>query len=269
MIWKYVRKVARLIGFSWVIAGAGVNYFFSVKLRGKSTSITARANWMCRHSRRILKVLDIQVERQGTLPAGGLLAANHMGYLDILVLGAAQPMVFLSKSEVRNWPIFGPLTACAGTLFIRRDKKSDVARFDDAFAGVVNAGLVLGIFPEGTSTDGHRVLPFHSSLFAAAAAANWPVTPAWIGYEVAEGSVENDVCYWGDMTFFTHFPRLIALKKVKATVIYGERLQGEPDRKQIARRLHRQVCTLAGQRRPAMAIPSADQPHASELRLPA
>jgi 1-acyl-sn-glycerol-3-phosphate acyltransferase len=253
MIGKYVRKQARLIHFFWVLAGAGVNYFFSVWLRGKSASIPARADWMSRQARRILAVLDITVERHGTPPAAGLLASNHLGYLDILVLGSAQPMIFLSKAEVRNWPIFGVLTACAGTLFIRRDKKSDVARFDDAFAGVVNSGVVLGIFPEGTSTDGHRVQPFHSSLFAAAATAQWPVTPAWIGYEVAEGSVENDVCYWGDMTFFTHFPRVMGLRKIKATVAYGERLEGGGDRKQIARQLHRQVCALAEQYRPAMA----------------
>jgi 1-acyl-sn-glycerol-3-phosphate acyltransferase len=256
MIWKYVRKHVRLIRFSWVIAGAGVIYFFTVKLRGKSSDLRARAEWMCWQSRRILAVLGIQVERHGAIPAGGLLAANHLGYLDILVLGAAQPMIFLSKNEVRNWPIFGPLTACAGTLFIRRDKKSDVARFDESFARVVDAGLTLGIFPEGTSSDGHRVLPFHSSLFAAAAAAKWPVTPAWIGYEAEGGPVENDVCYWGDMTFFTHFPRLIALRKIRATVVYGTPVAGETDRKEIARQLHRQVCGLGERFRPGLAGPA-------------
>jgi 1-acyl-sn-glycerol-3-phosphate acyltransferase len=157
--------------------------------------------------------------------------------------------VFLSKSEVRGWPVLGLLAACAGTLFIRRDRKADVARFDDSFARVVDQGVILGIFPEGTSTDGHQVLPFHSSLFAAAAAAAWPVTPAWIGYEVDEGSVENDVCYWGDMTFSTHFRRLIKLDQVRATVIYGEALTGATDRKQMAKTLHRQVGGLREQYR--------------------
>ena len=269
MIGKQVRSTARLVRYFAVIGEAAASYFFTVWLRGKSSSISARADWMCRYSRRLLVVLNVQVERHGVLPVGGLLAANHLSYLDILVLGAAQPMVFLSKSEVRHWPLVGYLTDCAGTLFIRRDKKSDVARFDEAFARVVNAEVVLGIFPEGTTTDSHRVLPFHASLFGSAAKAQWPVTPAWIGYETPHGSVENEVCYWGDMTFFPHFLHLITLDKIKATIVYGTPVTGEPDRKQIARQLHRQVCAMAGQHRPSLL--NLDKPHnvAVEPRLPA
>lgn len=253
MIWKYVRTTWRLARFLWAIAGAVVDYFLAIRFQGKASSVMARAEWLQRHSQRVMNALNVHVERHGPLPPAGLLAANHLGYLDVLVLGAAQPMVFLSKSEVRRWPVVGWLTSCAGTLFIRRDKKSDVARFDDAFADVIRAGAVVGIFPEGTSTDGHRVLPFHSSLFGSAAAAGWPVTPAWIGYQAQNGSVENDVCYWGDMTFFSHFFRLIAVERIDAVVVYGERVAGEPDRKQIARVLHRRVCDLFEQHRPELS----------------
>jgi hypothetical protein len=90
-------------------------------------------------------------------------------------------------------------------------------------------------------------------LFAAAAAAQWPVTPAWIGYTAAGGTVENDVSYWGDMTFFSHFLRLISLKAIKATVVYGAPVPAGLDRKAMARQLHRQVCELA--RRPASHEP--------------
>ena len=244
MIGKQFRKVFRVIRFAWVLGSAGMIYVTTVWLAGKSSQIPARAAWMRDTSRRLLAAMNIVVTRQGSLPANGLLAANHLGYIDIVVLGAAQPTIFLSKSEVRQWPVLGLLTACAGTLFIRRDRKTDVARFDEPFAQVVNAGLLLGIFPEGTSTDGHQVLAFHSSLFAAAAAAQWPVTPVWIGYQTDDGSVEQEVCYWGDMTFFSHFWQLAGLKQVRATVVYGRTLIGEPDRKQLARRLHREVCQL-------------------------
>jgi 1-acyl-sn-glycerol-3-phosphate acyltransferase len=250
MIWKYVRTGGRFVRFAAALAAAALNYYFTIRRRGRSSDLTARAEWMSRHSRRILAVLNIHIQRHGTPPAGGLLVANHLSYVDILVLGAAQPMVFLSKSEVRNWPVIGPLTACAGTLFIRRNQRSDVARFDDAFTAVVNQGVVLGIFPEGTSSDGHRVLPFHSSLFARAAAAGWPVTPAWLGYDLAKGSVENDVCYWGDMTFFSHLPRLLTLDQINATVVYGHPAPGGLDRKQLARHLHGQVCELFAHHRP-------------------
>ena len=255
MIGKYCRTIGRLLVFSWVIASAAVQYALTVWLAGKSGRIEARAAWMANTSRRLLWALNIQVTRHGKLPQGGVMAANHLGYIDIVVLGAAQPTVFLSKSEVRHWPVFGPLAACAGTLFIRRERKTDVVRFDDAFAQVVEAGVILGIFPEGTSSDGHRVLPFHSSLFAAAAAARWPVTPAWIGYEAEDGSVESDVAYWGDMTFFSHFLRLIQIKSVRATVCYGAALTEALDRKEMARRLHREVGEMRERFRPAGRSP--------------
>jgi len=257
MIGKYLRTSGRLIRFAWVIGSAAVDYAITIWLAGKSSQVTLRAAWMARTSRRLLAGLNIVVTRHGQPPVRGLMAANHLGYLDIVVLGAAQPTVFLSKSEVRGWPVFGRLAACAGTLFIRRDRKTDVVRFDEAFAHVVQAGIILGIFPEGTSTDGHRVLPFHSSLFAAAAAAQWPVTPVWIGYEVdqnpAGGTVENDVSYWGDMTFGSHFMRLVQLEQVRATVVYGTPLTGVTDRKELARMLHRQVCGLREEHRPSAA----------------
>ena len=250
MIWKYVRTGGRFVRFAVVLAAAAVNYYFTVWRRGRSSNLAVRAEWMSGYSRRILAVLNIHVQRAGPPPAGGLLVANHLSYVDILVLGAAQPMVFLSKSEVRDWPVIGPLTACAGTLFIRRGQRSDVARFDEAFNAVINQGVILGIFPEGTSSNGHQVLPFHSSLFARAAAAGWPVTPAWLGYSLAKGSVENDVCYWGDMTFFFHVLRLLTLDKINATVIYGPLAPLGLDRKQLARHLHGQVCELSARHRP-------------------
>ena len=257
MIGKHLRTSGRLIGFAWVIGSAAIEYAVTVWLAGKSSRLVVRAAWMARTSGRLLAVLNIVVTRHGWLPARGVMAANHLGYIDIVVLGAAQPTIFLSKSEVRHWPVFGPLAACAGTLFIRRDRKADVARFDEAFAGVVQEGIILGIFPEGTSTDGHSVLPFHSSLFAAVVAAQWPVTPVWIGYEVANspagGTVENDVSYWGDMTFGSHFLRLVQLEEVRATVVYGGPSTGVPDRKELARLLHRQVCGLKEQYRPMEA----------------
>jgi 1-acyl-sn-glycerol-3-phosphate acyltransferase len=260
MLRKYVRTGGRFIHFCTTITMAGASYFFTVWLRGRSDRNAPRAGWMARYARRVLASLNIEVACHGTPPRHGLLAANHLGYIDIIVLGSVQPTIFLSKSEVRHWPIFGFLAACAGTLFIRRDKKSDVARFDEAFARVVDEGVLLAIFPEGTSTDGHKVLPFHSSLFAAAAANHWPVTPVWLGYEADGGSVETEVCYWGDMTFFAHFRKLITLSKIKATVVYGETLPPGLDRKHIAKQLHRNVCQLAEHHRPGSITPTADVP---------
>ncbi len=188
-----------------------------------------------------------------------MLACNHLSYLDIAVLAAAQPMVFVAKSEVRHWPVLGRLARCAGTLFVRRDRKSDVTRFNDAFAAVVNAGVVLGLFPEGTSSNGRQVLPFHSSLFEPAVMSHWPVTPAWIGYALPDGSVEDEICYWRDMTFLPHFLRLLARKNIEATVAYGTALPPGLDRKHMARELRRQTCELGGHHQAATNM--QDQEH--------
>jgi 1-acyl-sn-glycerol-3-phosphate acyltransferase len=99
------------------------------------------------------------------------------------------------------------------------------------------------MFPEGTSTGGGRVLPFHSSLFAPAAQHGWPVTPAWIGYEVVDGSVEEEVAYWRDMTFLPHFLNLLGKRRVRAVVHFGEPLRNS-DRKALARELHEAVIRL-------------------------
>ncbi|MGO8835926.1 MAG: lysophospholipid acyltransferase family protein [Limisphaerales bacterium] len=242
----FFRGIKNLSRFGWIVSLAVLDFIFGVRLRGKSSSLLARAKWLQHWSGRVLADLDIRVERHGVPPAAGVLACNHLSYLDVIVLAAAQPVVFVAKSEIQHWPVFGRLACRAGTLFVRRDRKSDVTKFNDAFAAVVNGGAVLGLFPEGTSSNGRQVLPFYSSLFEPAVAGRWPVSAARIGYTLAGGSVENDVCYWGDMTFFPHFLRLLAREKIGAMVTYGPALPPGLDRKQMARQLHRQVSELVG-----------------------
>jgi len=247
---KRLRNLFHGVGnfsrISWIIILAALDFIFGIWLRGKSPSLLARAKWLERWSGRMLMDLDVRVVRHGVPPAAGVLACNHLSYLDIIVLSAAQPMVFVAANEIQYWPVFGRLARWAGTLFVRRDHKSDVTKVNDAFAAVVNEGVVLGLFPEGTSSNGRQVLPFHSSLFEPAVVRRWPVSAARIGYRLASGSVENDVCYWGDMTFFPHLLRLLAREKIEATVVYGAVLPPGADRKEMARQLHRQVEDLAG-----------------------
>jgi len=248
-----LRQFGRL---GWIVVSAWLDYFFRVRGRRKSPGRLARAQWLQRWSARALADLDIPVERHGTPPATGVLVCNHLSYIDILVLASAQPVIFVAKHEIRYWPVFGRLARCAGTLFVRRDRKSDVAKFDDAFAAVVGEGVVLGLFPEGTSSNGRQVLPFYSSLFEPAVAHHWPVSAARIGYTLAGGSAETDVCYWGDMTFFPHLVRLLCREGIRAKVVYGSAALPAGNRKQLALQLHRQVTDL-GQ---SIATPAAVGP---------
>lgn len=253
-----LRAIFKLIGFLWISARALLDYYFNVRRRG--ATIHDRADWCHRWASPFLRLLNVEVTIRGKSPASGLLTCNHLSYLDIVVLASSHRQVFLSKAEVRNWPLIGAMTRCAGTLFIRRERKSDVAELQSNFSEVVTQGLPLTVFPEGTSSDGSGVLPFFSSLFEPAAKANWPVTPAWIGYRLdeGEGSVADDICYWRDMTFGPHFLKLLSKKNIYATVVFGEPIERGLNRKQMASVLHKEVTALAAKNRPPATEPVLD-----------
>jgi 1-acyl-sn-glycerol-3-phosphate acyltransferase len=196
---------------------------------------------MRRSSRRILRFLGVKATYYGQAPTQGLLVSNHVSYLDILVFGQAQPLIFISKSEVRDWPFVGWLTRCAGTLFIHRKSKSDVIRLGRDFTELIKQGAVVALFPEGTSSDGTEVLPFRSALLEPAARYAWAVSPTWIGYTVENGSVEQEICYWGDMSFGSHLLNLLCKKGIQANVVYRPSLPPGLNRKQMTRELHKEI----------------------------
>ena len=257
-----LRVGARLASFCAVAAAALLDYLFNVWLLGRSRSVGTRARWSQRWGAQFLRVLHVRVTAQGAPPTGGLIVCNHLSYLDIPVLAAQHPLVFVSKSEVRNWPIIGWLTRCAGTLFINREQKSDVARLAAEFAPVVAQGVAVVLFPEGTSSDGAAVLPFRSSLLAPASDQGWAVTPAWIGYTLTDGSVGDEVCYWRDMTFASHFLNLLSKGEIQACIAFGLPIAAGPDRKELARQLHAQVCEL----RERYGVPHLPPPDATSVK---
>ncbi|MFO1475910.1 MAG: lysophospholipid acyltransferase family protein [Verrucomicrobiota bacterium] len=246
MIRTFCRGAIHFLLFARIVVFSFSDYVLRIACRGKSGDVRARAEWLRRWSIRTLKDLRVTVTRRGTPPSAGLLTSNHLSYLDILVLSSTHPMVFVAKSEVRGWPVMGRLARCAGTLFIRRDRKADVARVNAAFDDVIRDGVVVAVFPEGTSWNGEVILPFHSSMFQPVVDSGWKVTPASVGYTMTEGSVSERVCYWGDMTFLPHFLRLLAQRGIHATVTFGPPLPSGLDRKQLAQEARRWTCELGG-----------------------
>ncbi len=249
-----LRSAGRLGAFLGVVSFALLRAAWLARTERRLPRTTRCARWSHYWSPRVRKCLGVTVEVQGRAPDGGMLVCNHVSYLDMLALTAATEMVFLSKAEVRHWPLLGQIAHAGGMLFVNRDRRADVAELAPAFEAVIAEGVVLTFFPEGTSTGGDRVLSFHSSLFAPAARHGWPVTPAFIRYEVEDGSVENEVAYWRDMTFLPHFLNLLGKRRVHAVVHFGEPVRNS-DRKALARELHRAVISLAqpGQKVPAGA----------------
>lgn len=208
------------------------------------TNYRLRALWTQRHARRLCRILDWSVETAGSPPSAAIYGANHLGYTDIVMLAAATPVVFVSKSEVRRWPVLGSLAACAGTLFLNRERKEDLLVVSRQFEPITSAGVPVVVFLEGTSSNGDAVLPFRPSLLAPAVQGNWKVAPVGIHYSVTPGSVAQDVAWWGDMEFLPHFLNLLARDRVQARVTFGEARPAGDDRKRLARELHAAVVAL-------------------------
>jgi lyso-ornithine lipid O-acyltransferase len=165
----------------------------------------------------VLRRLGIEIVYDGPQPRAGLIVSNHLSYLDILLHAAIGPRVFVSKSEVRAWPGFGALAACGGTIFIERGKRSSAAEVALKIEYALRAGVTVVFFPEGTSTDGSTLLPFHSFLFEPAVLAEAPVTAAAIGYQ-ANDAEESELCYYGDIHFVPHLLETMGRKEVRGRI---------------------------------------------------
>jgi 1-acyl-sn-glycerol-3-phosphate acyltransferase len=248
-----MRAVFRLGGLATVMAWSAVESFF--------ISASGRAAWLQRTCRRALRVLGVRVATMGRPPRGAVVAPNHLGYLDILVLASLAPCVFVAKREVRAWPGFGWFARRAGTRFIDREKRADVARVAAEFAPVIEGGANLVLFLEGTSTDGRAVRPFHSSLLEPVARAGWPAVPAAIGYAVpAPHSAEREVGWWGDMTLAPHLFKLSGLPRIDATVAWSAPVSPSPDRKALAAALHAAVRRMRGEPMTRERVVAVEQP---------
>ena len=164
-----------------------------------------------------LWMLSIPVTRFGApLLQPGAFVANHTSWLDIFALNSGQSLYFVSKSEVSKWPGIGLLAKATGTLFIRRESKEAVAQ-NKLFGHRINMGHRLLFFPEGTSTDGMRVLPFKSALFQAFfdSGLNSPcyIQPVTVTYFAPKNEDPRFYGWWGDMSFAVHLLKTIASRR--------------------------------------------------------
>ena len=191
-----------------------------------------------------------------------LYLSNHSSWLDILVLGGALEACFVSKGEVADWPLVGTVARLGRTVFVSRNRRA-TGREADAMRGHMAAGESLIIFPEGTSNDGTRTLPFRSSLLGAADAAR-TVQPVSLVYDRLGGlpACRRDrplFAWYGDMDIGSHFWRLARRAGARATVLLHEPFPpaAVPNRKALAAEAERIVAegaSLLRQNRPAVPL---------------
>tara|TARA_B100001057_G_scaffold243306_1_gene243661 strand:+ start:1149 stop:2003 length:855 start_codon:yes stop_codon:yes gene_type:complete len=168
-------------------------------------------------SRISLWLLSIPVKRFGSpLEKAGALVANHSSWLDIFALNSSQRLYFVSKSEVAKWPGIGLLAKATGTLFIRREAKEAIVQ-KKLFEKRMKMGHRLLFFPEGTSTDGMRVLPFKSALFQAFFDLDLNlecfIQPVTVTYFAPVNEDPRFYGWWGDMSFTFHLLKTIASRR--------------------------------------------------------
>jgi 1-acyl-sn-glycerol-3-phosphate acyltransferase len=186
-------------------------------------------------SLQVLKVLGITLRVQGTPPAQGplLLVANHISWLDIAVIHAAGYCRFVSKSDVKHWPIVGTLATGAGTLYIERESRRDAMRVVHHMAERLRAGEVVAVFPEGTTGDGRAMLPFHANLLQAAISADVPVLPLALRFiDVHTGALHFAPSFVGNETLLGSLWRTLGADTLGAEVRFGtpERAEGRDRR---------------------------------------
>ncbi len=237
-----VYFILHTLGFSFATACAFTDITLRWVVGGGSLSLLKRAEWLHRWCVFALRLLAVRYEVVGAIPASGLIVSNHLSYLDIMVFSAVTPVLFVSKKEVRGWPVLGLLAHLAGSRFLDRSRSADAHRVQNEVQEALDQGCRVLVFPEGTSTDGNSLLPFKAALFESAVGRH-DITVAHIGYQVSSGSVENEVCYWGEMTFLPHVLGLLAKKWTAARIQFGAPARFD-DRRQAAAETNRLIGEL-------------------------
>jgi 1-acyl-sn-glycerol-3-phosphate acyltransferase len=210
----------------------------------RAQRLHARAAWLHRWSRFACWGVGIRIMTRGCVPQPGILVSNHLSYLDVIVLSSIAPCVFVAKSEIASWPLFGWLARVAGTIFVDRQHRFSSPTVVDLVRNAVAGGGVVVLFPEGTSSDGSKVLPFKSALLESAVQLGCPVAAGSIEYALDDGSVADEVCYWRDMTFGPHLLNLFFKREIRANYSFSPPKIRAGNRKQIARELRDEIVTM-------------------------
>jgi 1-acyl-sn-glycerol-3-phosphate acyltransferase len=171
-----------------------------------------------RWSRKLLQMMRIDARVRGLpaegLPGNVLIVANHISWLDIFVLNAVEPGRFIAKSELEDWPLVGHLIAGCGTLFLKRSSRRDAHRINRRAREALAAGDTITIFPEGTTTDGTTLLPFHGSLLQPVVDAQGHVQSIAIRYCHVDGTFSDAPAYVGETTFMASFWRVLGVRNL-------------------------------------------------------
>ncbi len=208
-VWRVVRLALHVL--RGLLTAAIVLQWGSPRLR-----LALTREW----SRSLLVLLGVRLTIRGEplneASHNVMVVANHVSWLDIYILNAAWPARFVSKAEVRNWPVVGWLAEVTGTLFLERSKRRDTARINNVITAALKQGDCVAFFPEGTTTDGTRLLPFLASLLQPAIDAEAELRPVALRYLNADGSINTRAAYYDDMSMLDSLRNILAQREIRA-----------------------------------------------------
>ena len=230
VLWRVARLVLHVLHGMAVMALR----FPSLDAAGRQ----ARIQWW---SAGLLRAVGVGLQVRGTpRPGATLLVANHVSWLDIAALHAAVPQArFVSKADVRRWPLLGWLVAGAGTLFIERERKRDALRVVHAMADALRAGETVAVFPEGTTGPRPALLPFHANLLQAAIATATPIQPAVLRFADVQQRFSPAVQFVGETTLLQSLWRVATARGLVAHVdLLPPQGSAHADRRALAEHLH-------------------------------
>ena len=234
---KLLRAIAHVLRGWWTI-----------RTRFPQLSHDERARRVQQWAERMLNLMGIRLAVHGMPPAQGpvLVVCNHLSWLDILTIHAAQHVRFVSKANVRHWPVIGTLSNGAGSLYIERERRRDAMRVVHHMTEALRNGDVIAVFPEGTTSDGHGLLPFHANLLQAAISSGAPVQPAALRFaDAASGETSQAPRYIDDDNLLTSVWVTLKAPPLLAIVRFGEPQSSySRDRRGWAKSLHADVQAL-------------------------
>jgi len=237
MSFRLIRRAVALV----LVLGTSILRFWWMRLHGPRT-LERRARWVHETCIRVLRAMEVRCRLVGRIPGNGLVVANHLSYLDIVVLSAAMPCCFVAKAEIRRWPFFGKAARVGGTLFLDRSSLASADRVASAMGERLKLPIPLVMFPEGTSTNG-TMRRFHARLFEPVISAKAPVTAAAIRYATGDGTPESELCWYGDDSLGPHLLKTLGRPPFCAELRFGEaRLYG--DRRTAANETFEEVALM-------------------------
>ncbi|MCA1958673.1 MAG: 1-acyl-sn-glycerol-3-phosphate acyltransferase [Nitrospira sp.] len=192
-----------------------------------------------RWCREVLDILHINVSVHGRPMPGNaspvMFVANHVSWLDVLLLNACRRMRFVAKTEVRSWPLIGWIAAGTGTMFFKRTSPHQLACVMHSMTAVLGCGGCVALFPEGTTTDGTAVRTFHSGLFESAIRANVPIRPIGISYLKSDGSLDADIAFVGDESLVSSILNVLSRPTTFARLSFSNPIDSSiGDRRRLA-----------------------------------